>query len=276
MLQWSSIPQSTTTCLSSRDNGRGSNPHTTGDGGVHVQSVGPTLSGVRSFSVLGALGAASALLIGGLSLPAEAADHASKSSDVVYFRSVLCFAPAYSPTTTPDPGPLRASSCSPANRLNASNLGVHPDDSDAGYSSQNVAPDPALAGVPSTRAVKESASAIVLLPGPLADRPGVARYLLGPAEMTSTSIAKASVSRYETGGWVVNYTMTKRGTALWDKVAEENFHKLLAIDFDGKVVSAPLVQPTQSSFSSFDGQGEISGNFTKTEAMALAKALHQG
>jgi preprotein translocase subunit SecD len=58
--------------------------------------------------------------------------------------------------------------------------------------------------------------------------------------------------------------------------AEENFHKLLGIDFDGMVVSAPLIQPTQSSFSSFDGQGSISGNFTKPQAMALAKALHHG
>jgi preprotein translocase subunit SecD len=94
--------------------------------------------------------------------------------------------------------------------------------------------------------------------------------------MTSASIAKASVSRYQTGAWVVNYTMTKRGAASWDKVAEENFHKVLGIDFEGKVVSAPLIQPTQSSFSSFDGQGTISGNFTKAEATALARVLHHG
>jgi hypothetical protein len=230
---------------------------------------------VRLASVLGTLGAALIILTGGLTLPAEAAEHAGKSSGVVYFRSVLCFAPTYSPTA-PDPGPLSASTCSPASRLNATNLGVNPNASNAGYSSQNVAPDPALAGVPSTSAAKESASATVLLPGPRADRPGVARYLLGPAEMTSASIAKASVSRYPTGAWVVNYTMTKRGSVLWDKVAEENFHKLLGIDFDGMVVSAPLIQPTQSSFSSFDGQGSISGNFTKSQAMALAKALHHG
>ena len=70
--------------------------------------------------------------------------------------------------------------------------------------------------------------------------------------------------------------MTKRGSGLWDKVAEENFHKLLGIDFDGKVVSAPIIQPTQSSFSRFSGRGELSGNLTKAEAVALAIALHHG
>jgi preprotein translocase subunit SecD len=70
--------------------------------------------------------------------------------------------------------------------------------------------------------------------------------------------------------------MTKRGAALWDRVAEENFHKILSVDFNGKVVSAPIIQPTQTSFTSFDGRGQISGNLTKAEAIALAHALHHG
>jgi preprotein translocase subunit SecD len=91
--------------------------------------------------------------------------------------------------------------------------------------------------------------------------------------MTSASIAVASAKKTHTGVWVVDYTTTNRGVALWDKVAEENFHTLLGIDFNGKVVSAPIIQPTESSFSSLHGQGEISGNLTKAEALALANAL---
>ena len=140
---------------------------------------------------------------------------------------------------------------------------------------ENVAPDAALSGEPSTAATKESASATVLLPGfSQATYPGVARYVLGPAEMTSAAIARARAFKDQTGQWVVNYTMTKRGSALWDKVAEENFHKILGIDFNGKVVSAPIIQPSQSVFTAFDGAGEISGNLTKAEAVALAHALH--
>lgn len=70
--------------------------------------------------------------------------------------------------------------------------------------------------------------------------------------------------------------MPKRGSALWDEVPEENFHQLLGIDFNGKVISAPVIQPTQSSLTSFDDRGEISGNLTKAEAVALAHALHHG
>ena len=68
----------------------------------------------------------------------------------------------------------------------------------------------------------------------------------------------------------------RRGSALFDKVAEENFHQILAIDFNGKVVTAPIIQPSQSSFTSFNGKGEISGDLTKAEARALAQALHHG
>jgi len=229
-----------------------------------------------SFLVAG--GAALAILAGGITLPAAAALHrGSKSSDVVYFRSVLCFAPAYNPAA-PDPGPLSASSCSPASRLSESNLGVTPNSNTAGgFTTLNVDPDAALAGVPSTSAAKETAAATVLLPGfSKGVLPGVARYVLGPAEMTSASVAEASASRNQTGAWVVDYTVTKRAAVLWDKVAEDNFHELLGIDFQGKVVSAPIIQPTQSSFTSFNGLGEISGNLTKAEALALAHALHHG
>ena len=70
--------------------------------------------------------------------------------------------------------------------------------------------------------------------------------------------------------------MTKRGSTLWDKVAEENFHKLLGIDFNGKVVSAPIIQPTQSRLPLSVAKVKISGNLTKAEAVALAHALHHG
>ena len=221
------------------------------------------------------VGLLSAILAGGIAFPAGAAVHrGAKTPDVVYFRSVLCFAPSFN-ATAPNPGPLTSSLCSAASRLNQHNLQVEPlTNSAAGFSSQNVAPDEALAAEPSTSATKESATAAVLLPGYRDLDWPAARYLLGPAEMTSASVAEASATLSQTGAWVVDYTMTKHGSALWDKVARENFHKVLGIDFDGKVVSAPVIQPTQSSFTSFNGQGEISGNFTKPEAMAVANALN--
>ena len=58
-------------------------------------------------------------------------------------------------------------------------------------------------------------------------------------------------------------------------MAQENFHQLLGIELDGEVYSAPIIQPTQSSFTSFDGQGEISGSFTKNEAQQLAVVMNR-
>jgi hypothetical protein len=65
---------------------------------------------------------------------------------------------------------------------------------------------------------------------------------------------------------------------VWDKVASENFHQMLGIEVNGVVEATPLMQPTQSSFSSFDGRGELSGNLNRSEALQLARALnsHQG
>ena len=60
-------------------------------------------------------------------------------------------------------------------------------------------------------------------------------------------------------------------------MAEENFHQLLGIELDGVVYSAPIIQPTQSTFTSFQGQGEISGgNLTQADAQNLAQAMNFG
>jgi preprotein translocase subunit SecD len=105
--------------------------------------------------------------------------------------------------------------------------------------------------------------------------PGV-RYLLGPSQLTGQSIAKAYAQQDTLGAWVVNYTLTSTGSPLWDKVASENFHQELAIELDGVIQSAPLIQPTQTSFTSFGGQGQISGSFTEASAKNLALAMEFG
>lgn len=126
------------------------------------------------------------------------------------------------------------------------------------------------------------ASSTVLLPGlhGACDGTPAVRCVLGPVEMTSRSIGQVTVTRDRgAGGWTVNYTMAGAGgAALWDRVAYENFHQFLGIEVDGVVYTAPLMQPTQSSFSSFDGRGELGGNFSRADAVHLAQALsaHKG
>ena len=94
--------------------------------------------------------------------------------------------------------------------------------------------------------------------------------------MTGQAVAKAFAQQNQIGAWVVNYNLTAKGSPLWDKVAQANFHQELAIELDGVVQSAPLIQPTQASFTSFAGSGEISGSFTQTSAKNLAIAMQFG
>jgi len=99
--------------------------------------------------------------------------------------------------------------------------------------------------------------------------------------MSGHSIASAQATQNQTGAWVVDYSLAgAAGSALWDKVAQENFHQLLGIELDGEVYSAPIIQPSQASFSSFDGKGEISGGGTsglsESDAQNLAQAMNFG
>ena len=200
---------------------------------------------------------------------------ASSARGHIYFRPVLCFAPNYNPAQSVSVTPSQPS-CTPKSALTLRNLNVQPETFNAGFTSDFVLPDSALAGVPSTKASADKPSNTVVLPGVKgACNVGVAtlRCVLGPAEMSSALIKSATVTHSHLGTWIVDYTMSARGAALWDKVAKENFHQELAIELNGVVYSAPLIQPTQATFTSFDGKGEISGSLTKADAIRLANAM---
>ena len=94
--------------------------------------------------------------------------------------------------------------------------------------------------------------------------------------MTGTSLKSAMAQQDQAGAWIVSYTLTSAGSALWDQVANANFHGLVAIELDGVVQSAPIIQPTESSPSSFGGSGQISGSFTQSSAKNLAIAMQFG
>ena len=202
----------------------------------------------------------------------------------MYFRPVQCFAypqgvPKGSKATTLPRGVETIPACTASSQLTQANLAVTPNNSPQGYSSNNVPPDSQYIEYPSTSVDKPGyETSTVLLPGLAASGSsnGGERYVLGPAQMTGHSIASATATQNQTGQWVVDYTLTGPGSSLWDKVAEENFHQLLGIELDGVVYSAPIIQPTQSTFTSFDGKGEISGSLTQSDAQNLAQAMNFG
>lgn len=209
---------------------------------------------------------------------------ATGKSGLVYFRPVLCFAPAYSAPSgnkgegTSSSNPIPA--CAPASQLTAANLAANPIAGIPADLGGSVTPDPEFAPYPSTSATTPGyASSSVLLPG-IRTACGATRLrcVLGPAAMTSRAIAKASVKALN-GGWVVYFSTAGRAnSALWDKTLQQSFHQLLGVELDGVVYSAPLIEPAESVFSSFAGRGEISGSLTRAQAVQLAKAMteHRG
>jgi preprotein translocase subunit SecD len=197
----------------------------------------------------------------------------------MYFRPVLCFAypqpiPKASKTKVLPRGIGAIPQCTSQYQLTAANLNVN---TATGQATNNIPPDPQFEPYPSTSVEKPGYPAsTVLLPGLVASGTGGERYVLGPAEMSGRAIAGAQATQNQTGAWVVDYTLTGPGSSLWDRVAQANFHQLLGIELDGDVYSAPIIQPSQAAFSSFQGRGEISGSLTQQDAQNLAQAMNYG
>ena len=67
-----------------------------------------------------------------------------------------------------------------------------------------------------------------------------------------------------------------QGSSQWDTLSKQQFHAIIGIDLDGQVISAPITQPTQQAWSSFNGQVQISGSFTEDQAKTLATDFTYG
>jgi preprotein translocase subunit SecD len=207
------------------------------------------------------------------------------STAQLLFRPVLCTAPPYAPPTSkhgqpsPAPGPL-PSNCGAQYQWTQANLGVKPQPgSVTGFTSNNVPPDPSLAQYPSTPAAEDDPSKTVLLPADPHSQFAGTRYLLGPAVLTGRAIASAQatfVTGVAGGQWVVDMTLTSAAAPRWDQIAQQYFHQAIAFDLDGLVESAPITDADVSSFQSFGGHVEISGNFSEARAKQLALVLQYG
>jgi hypothetical protein len=184
-------------------------------------------------------------------------------------RPVLCYAPPLTPAAgqPATAGPLPT--CSAASQLTAANLQVTPNSSNVnGYTSNtNIQPDTQFATYKSTPSTSDAKGDTVLLPG--VGAASGSRYVLGPAQLTGTGV-KSARAQLNNGVWDVNLQLTPQGSAAWDTLAFQQFHAIVAVDLDGRVVSAPITSPTASAPSSFNGQVPISGNFTRAQAEALA------
>jgi preprotein translocase subunit SecD len=187
------------------------------------------------------------------------------------FRPVLCEVAQPSKKAKTFNGSIPA--CASTYQWSEANLAVTPNNSAAGFSSNTLSVDPSYTLYKTTKPADDNPANNVILP--YLGQPGT-RYLLGPSQLTGQAIGKAVAQQDTLGAWVVNYTLTKKGSPAWDNVADKNFHQALAIELDGVIQSAPLIQPSQTTFTSFDGTGEISGSFTEQSAKNLAIAMEFG
>jgi hypothetical protein len=193
-------------------------------------------------------------------------------------RPVLCGAPAFITTTDVLSGPLP--SCGAQYQTTASNLATQPSSNASdGFTSANIPPDPSFAAYPSTpdHDADEPSTTVLLSTDPTAGSQQYTRFVLGPAQMEGKVFASVTTAFDRNSvGWVVVGTMTPSNSALYDEVTHADFHQYMAIDLDGLVLSAPLIQPVAESFASFQGKFEISANFTKTTAREVAALLLSG
>lgn len=79
---------------------------------------------------------------------------------------------------------------------------------------------------------------------------------------------KSAHPSYDAEGWKVYLYLTSEGAELFDKVAEKNQYKRLAIIIDGQIISAPTLQTNH-----FGGTCVISGQFKEEEVRTLASVL---
>ncbi len=218
----------------------------------------------------------------GLKNPQAVIDLIGKTAQL-QFRPVLCAAGPYVAPSPPPPSPPPVPSSCPSGSqysLQAPNLQVTPSPSaQGGYTTNlnSIPPDPKLSSIPSTTNVEDDNNPNGYVLVPVAGTGGKQRYLLGPSQLSGTAVksAQALIPPNQTQ-WVVDVTLTSAGAAKWDQVAQQNFHQLIGIDLDGVVESAPITQPQSTTFSSFQGQVQISGNFTEASAKNLALVLNYG
>jgi len=188
-------------------------------------------------------------------------------------RPVLCYAPPYAPSGTSTPRQVPA--CALQYRLTASNLDVQSNSNSPGGFAINstVPPDPQFAAIPSTSGPADLPGVDVVLPGTAATGT-TNRFVLGPAQVTASAVESA-FAQDQYGQWVVNLDLTSAGAEQWDALASTQFHALVAVVVNGQVASAPIIQPTQSTFTPFSGRVQISGNLTARQANALVVELQR-
>ena len=152
--------------------------------------------------------------------------------------------------------------------------------------SSQLDPSQAGASLATTPPDQDDPLAIVVLPEYDADGNMVARYQLGPVQLTGSALEGATAGIDSSGQWTVNPKFKpgadgidafNAAAQVCKPVSEQCPTGQQAITLDGRVISAPRIQPQQQAFTPFSAdQVNISGSFDQDSANALATALRYG
>jgi preprotein translocase subunit SecD len=198
----------------------------------------------------------------------------------MYFRPVLCGAPAYAAPTPVKgkPTPVVKYTAPPACPAPYAYSASYFDSSAANGGQYEVpteyAEDPSYAAYPNTPTGDDNPRQDVIFS---TNGQGEAeRYVLGPAvidgKVINGTIIKTAFAQLQTNGeWSVVFDLTSEGSTLFNDLAAANYQKLVANDLDGTIVSAPSINDTN-----FDGSVSVTGDFTQATANALALNLQYG
>lgn len=116
--------------------------------------------------------------------------------------------------------------------------------------------------------------AIVTLPE-LEDGEIIARYVLGPAELTGEIVRTArAVPPVSAEGWTVSVDFTGKGADAFDEMASRYVGQQVAIVLDGVVRSAPVIREARFGGTAVISGGE--GGMGEREAKDLALVLRYG
>ena len=206
---------------------------------------------IFSLTVVTLAGCDSSLGIGGGSRKVGAA--------FLYFRPVFCSVPAYRPGGPTSPGVTVATGSPP---------------------SPSVCAAANAAEIASTSLPDDSPTSTVILPY----YDNSVRYVLGPADLDGSVIARTSVMASGPGGYAVALVLTPAGTAEMDHVASERY-PLYAADpgnppydsFETIELNGTVVLATAMEAPRFNGTVVITGTaaspFTKQQADGLAEHI---
>jgi preprotein translocase subunit SecD len=128
------------------------------------------------------------------------------------------------------------------------------------------------ATIPTTKSSEDQRDACVVLP----ERDTKSRLYLDKTALTGRAVDSAKASFSQGVGWAVDIDFTDSGSSKWDALGAASFHKPVAIVLDGLVQSAPVIQPDNTTFQSFGGRAQITGDFTQGEADDLATIINYG